>query len=310
MAKSTNNSNNYFDLSKLDSQEEQLYTIDEDDNIVTFVNNNKDQSNKSASSISSNAPIYIIDDYPITSHQSTSSSSSSSSNVQQKQPIHHDIQHIHDTIDITYLDSIKFEILRMFPEADNNYIDQICLKYNNMLDSIVIDMLENGYTKRAKANTSSSSSSSFTSNHNNTNSNNNNNTNTNKANSTTSTIDFSSSSWETSPTYRIAALHTLTNDFPFIRIDDIKKLFITCKYHYFPAVELLEKELGVVKREIFKPITSIQKTKMSEGLNKLGLRIRNTFKYELVSNFYCCYCCVHITILCLYMYILYRHVYV
>ena len=232
MAKSTNNSNNYFDLSKLDSQEEQLYTIDEDDNIVTFVNNNK-----SSSSSSSNAPIYIIDDYPITSHQSTSSSSSSSSNVQQKQPIQHDIQHIHDTIDITYLDSIKYEILRMFPEADNNYIDQICLKYNNMLDSIVIDMLENGYTKRVKPNTSSTSSSSSTSNHNNTNSNNTNNAN-NKA-STIHTIDFSSSSWETSPTYRAAALYTLTNDFPFIRIDDIKKLFITCKYHYFPAVELL-----------------------------------------------------------------------
>ena len=177
---------------------------------------------------------------------------------------------------------LKLDVLCIFPDADYKFISNICLKYKdtaNILDNVVKDMTENNYTKRTKPVLVASSY--FLSN--------------NKivTDKITPPIDFISTTWETSYTYRIAALRTLSNHYPFIELDSLKQLFSKSNYRYSTTIETLEKELGQtlgtclgtglgqggLGKRIVSPMTKAQKAEISISLKILGLRMCSVFRY-------------------------------
>ena len=186
------------------------------------------------------------------------------------------------------MDKREFELLKLdvsciFPDADHKFITNICLKYKNaanILDNVVKDMTENSYTKRTKP--VSVASSYFLSN--------------NKivTDKITPPIDFSSSTWETSYTYRIAALRTLSNQYPFIEVDSLKQLFSKSNYRYSITIETLQKELGLgvgtglgqsgLYKDSVWYMTKAQKAEISISLKILGLKMCSVFRYVINTN--------------------------
>ena len=172
---------------------------------------------------------------------------------------------------------LKLDVLSIFPDADHKFIANICLKYKNtasILDNVVKDMTENNYAKRSKPVLVSSSY--FLSN--------------NKivTDKITPQIDFTSTTWETSYTYRIAALRTLSNQYPFVELDSLKQLFSKSNYRYSVTLDVLEKELGLGQGGLYKEIgwsmTKAQKAEISISLNILGLRMCSVFRHVTFTN--------------------------
>ncbi len=107
-------------------------------------------------------------------------------------------------------------VTNVFPDAKVQYVTKLLDKYMNDVDSVVQDMIANGYEKVEIINVIKAKE-----------------------------FDFRSTSWVTSDTYREVALNALCNDFPFIQRKSIVKIFEKHSYHYYPSLAWLEKELNV-----------------------------------------------------------------
>ena len=188
------------------------------------------------------------------------------------------------------MDKREFELLKLnvssiFPDAEHKFIANICLKYKNaanILDNIVKDMTECSYTKITKPVLLASSY--FLSN--------------NKivTDKITPPIDFTSTTWETSYTYRIAALRTLSNQYPFIELESLKQLFSKSNYRYSVTIDTLEKELGLglglgtglgqsgLYKDSVWHMTKAQKAEISISLRILGLKMCSVFRYVINTN--------------------------
>ena len=57
-------------------------------------------------------------------------------------------------------------------------------------------------------------------------------------------MDYSSTSWKTSSTYRDNSLIQLQNDFPYIKVEALKTVFTSYKHHYMPTLRSLEEAIG------------------------------------------------------------------
>jgi TRIAD3 protein (E3 ubiquitin-protein ligase RNF216) len=100
-------------------------------------------------------------------------------------------------------------------------------------------------------------------------------------------MDFSSDNWTTSPSYRKDALHQLEKDFPYISAIDVRKLFITHKYHYKHTLQVIESALNVCRGEITRSWTKFTKysdslkpiiDKIETGAKLLNIHIKQSFK--------------------------------
>jgi hypothetical protein len=124
------------------------------------------------------------------------------------------------SVDIPYIrpnPSMYVEIVTsVFPDAQLACITKLLKKYGNDVDSVVQDMISNGYEKVEIINVVKPKE-----------------------------LDYRSTSWVTSTSYREVALSALSNDFPFIHVKSIGKIFENNNYHYYPSLAWLEKELKV-----------------------------------------------------------------
>ena len=197
-----------------------------------------------------NTADYVNFSNPLVS--SCSSSSSSSMPVRSKNDGVPSIAHGKNTktvdIDLTS-DSVSsaptkpsmyLEIVTsVFPDAKINHVTQLLDKYMNDVDSVVQHMIANGYERVEVINVVKAKE-----------------------------LDFRSTSWVTSDTYREVASNALCNDFPFIQRKSILKIFETHRFglthslthslpyslthslthyshHYYPSLAWLEKELNI-----------------------------------------------------------------
>ncbi len=124
------------------------------------------------------------------------------------------------SVDIPYIrpnPSMYVEVVTsVFPDAQLACITKLLKKYGNDVDSVVQDMISNGYEKVEIINVVKPKE-----------------------------LDYRSTSWVTSTSYREVALSALSNDFPFIHVKSIGKIFENNNYHYYPSLAWLEKELKV-----------------------------------------------------------------
>ncbi len=115
-------------------------------------------------------------------------------------------------------DSVKLsplqEVLKVLPQAKATYVEGLLAKYNNGVNEVVQDMLEKGYEKEEAKPSSSSTSK-------------------------TPELDFISTSWTTTAPYRANALVELENNFPYLRVTSLTKIFETHKFHYYPTYKTL-----------------------------------------------------------------------
>ena len=237
--------------------------------VIDLCNNSIDDSNSSKKPYSINnldAEIMILNDpyLPfISSHSSgnsnltsvsfPSSSSSSSSSSSQIYP--------------SNLNSGKknplYEIINIFPDADEKYITNLIESYGSSsqsINTIIQQMADKGYSKRQIV-----------------------------QQTVNNKIDFSSTSWETTPLYRENALIQLQNDFPYIKIESIRSLLISKNYHYTPSLQAIEAALNRKanlsdlntryidgKVRVSKPLSAIEYESILPGLKKLNLAYKKT----------------------------------
>jgi hypothetical protein len=103
------------------------------------------------------------------------------------------------------------EILIIFPDAKTEYINKLITKYNGSINDIIQDMVDNKYEVEKKVIAPPKDK-----------------------------IDFTSNKWQTSIAYRDCALICLQNDFPFVRVVVIRKLFEDNLFHYYHTVTSIE----------------------------------------------------------------------
>ena len=145
-------------------------------------------------------------------------SSSSSSSYRQLHPgsSSSSSSSIQDGIEVLYERSPLQEILVLFPDANESFVRSLLVKYGSSRQSIievVQIMAEKGYDKKDKKRQEEE-------------------------------MDYSSTSWKTSSTYRDNSLIQLQNDFPYIKVEALKTVFTSYKHHYMPTLRSLEEAIG------------------------------------------------------------------
>lgn len=113
------------------------------------------------------------------------------------------------------------EILNLLPNAKKDYVQKLVDKFNNNIELVIQDMLDNGYEKEEAQSSSSHLNSS--------------------AEKTAPSIDFTSSAWDTSAAYRRDAVPELARSFPFVTQPSLTAFFKKEKFHFYHALMALEK---------------------------------------------------------------------
>ncbi len=136
-------------------------------------------------------------------------------------------------------------VLNIFPSADVVHVQKLLIQFGGHVEGVAQEMMEKGFLKRAMQEETKSTP-----------------------------RDFTNSSWTTSPSYRDCALQFLLLDFPFLRVDGVRRFFESQKHHYTPTKLALEKSLNVKARQITKSLNSNELSAMEDGLQNFGLRTK------------------------------------
>lgn len=112
------------------------------------------------------------------------------------------------------------EVLRLFPNARRDYVTQLLQNNANSVEMVVQSMLDKGYEKEAAASSNSSAPAA-------------------------PTVDYASSSWETSAAYRKDALSELQRNFPFLAPASLALYFKREKHHFYHALTGIEKVVKI-----------------------------------------------------------------
>lgn len=144
-------------------------------------------------------------------------------------------------------------VLDVFPDADHAGVTKLLKQYNDNIEMTIQHMAESGYEKRAK-----------------------------KAEAVAKVEkDFSSSSWETSAHYRTEALLLLQSEFPFIRVNSFRELFLECKSHYWHTLQKLESDLKVTAGQINYAnggFNAVRHAEVAEAMKKAGILSKTVTK--------------------------------
>jgi hypothetical protein len=100
------------------------------------------------------------------------------------------------------------EVLRVLPNAKRAFVEKLLKAHGNHVNNVVQEMLEKGFEKE-------------------------------EAKKEEKEIDFTSTSWETTPLYRQNAAIELENNFPFLRVANFGKLLAENKNHYFATYKFI-----------------------------------------------------------------------
>ncbi len=109
------------------------------------------------------------------------------------------------------------EVLRVLPNAKTAYVESLLAKFNNQPNEVLQDMLEKGYEKA-------------------------------EVQKPVVELDFTSTSWVTTPLYRQNALIELGNNFPYLKVAGFPKLFETHKFHYYATYKAIYEVTGNAAR--------------------------------------------------------------
>jgi hypothetical protein len=167
--------------------------------------------------------------------------------------------------------SLLSRVLDVFPTASVEHVKLLITNHNQNYELVLQHMLDKGYEKQVFPNSDSASS---------------------VADVEKPSIDFNSTSWDTSASYRSQAILILQNDFPYVRVDGLKSLFASKKFHYTPTFDAITKELNIppsldlfgrgcsvsaTSRKYTQP-TSAQIVAMTPMLEKLGLSVKQNLR--------------------------------
>lgn len=140
------------------------------------------------------------------------------------------------------------KVLNVFPDADDKFVKSLLRRNRNNPEIVLEKMIEDGYDKRLDS-------------------------------INPVERDFASTSWEVTEEYAANALEVLQNDFPYVRQDGLRKLFVKYNSHYYPTFHAIETEVGVKAVEIEKSLSDEQVEKMEVGLKKLNLKRKLKMKW-------------------------------
>lgn len=110
------------------------------------------------------------------------------------------------------------EILRVFPSAKASYVTDLLHKHDNDSEVVLNAMLEKGYEKEEPSASSIAPAPALPA------------------------LDFTSTSWPTSPQYQAQGIYELSHNFPFLRTKSIEAVFKEKNMHYFPTFQSIEAE--------------------------------------------------------------------
>ena len=138
------------------------------------------------------------------------------------------------------------EVLSVFPNASIEYVNKLLATLS--YDAAIAQMAEKGYDRQPKP-------------------------------AVEDERDYNTTSWETSPLYRLNAMVQLNRDFPILKVEGLRKLFQTKNQHYTPTLRAIESALTINAHRYPEPVVPLKAfmiEALGEGLTKLGLKVRST----------------------------------